>query len=156
MAGTTAPAAQGRREYQYDEGGAGSWVVWFIFVVILIDAVAGLDPKTDLKRPTLDPEFSLRVRIDQGLWKHDACLDVGSAVAVSYGRYPLAAAAVPSKLCAGAGASPGQSSGWDDASVDVVAKGKGVRLPRPVRDALAWELWGWGSPEFDVTLTVPY
>ncbi|CAL5020870.1 unnamed protein product [Urochloa decumbens] len=114
-----------------------------------IDAVAGLNPATDLFQPTLHPEFDLRVRVDKGLlWGHgDGCLELGSTVAVSYRRVPLAAAAVPSRLCPEAGAG----------SVPVVARGSGVRVPGSVRDALARELWrGIGAPGFEITLTVPH
>ncbi|XP_022680590.1 uncharacterized protein LOC105914509 [Setaria italica] len=121
-----------------------------------IDAVAGLNPSTDLARPALYPEFDLRVHIGQGLWGHhgDACLELGSSVAVSYRRVPLAAAAVPSRRCAG---SSHGSGGGAAGSVPVVARGSGVRLPGAVRDALARDLWwGFGPAEFDVSLTVPY
>ncbi|OEL28496.1 hypothetical protein BAE44_0010489 [Dichanthelium oligosanthes] len=116
---------------------------------VTIDSVAGLNPATDLARPTLKPEFNLTVRIDPGLWGGgDACLDVGSAVAVSYHRVPLAAAAVVSRRCA----DPGRSA------VPIVARGSGVRVPWAVLDALASDMW-WGfsagAAKFDVTLTVP-
>ncbi|RCV07347.1 hypothetical protein SETIT_1G236800v2 [Setaria italica] len=91
-----------------------------------IDAVAGLNPSTDLARPALYPEFDLRVHIGQGLWGHhgDACLELGSSVAVSYRRVPLAAAAVPSRRCAG---SSHGSGGGAAGSVPVVARGSGGR-----------------------------
>ncbi|CAN6279218.1 unnamed protein product [Urochloa humidicola] len=137
-----------------------SSVVFLVLVIIVIagalnepvyhvgiNAVAGLNPATDLSQPTLHPD--LRVRVDKGLfWGHgDGCLEVGSSLAVSYRRVPLAAAAVPSTLCPEGGAG----------SVAVVARGSGVRVPGSVRDALARDLrWGIGAPEFKVTLTVPY
>ncbi|CAO2039701.1 unnamed protein product [Urochloa humidicola] len=142
-----------------------SVVVFVLFVLYLvcalfldpvyhvgIDAVAGLSRSTDLYQPTLNPEFDLRVRIDKGLLRGhgDGCLELGSSVAVSYRRVPLAAAAVPSTLCPDAG-------GGGAGSIPLVARGSGVRLPWYVRDTLARELWwGIGAPEFEITLTVPY
>ncbi|CAN6245139.1 unnamed protein product [Urochloa humidicola] len=118
-----------------------------------IDAVAGLNRSTDLAQPTLNPEFDLRVRIDKGILRGhgDGCLELGSSVAVSYRRVPLAAAAVPSTLC------PSADAGGGTGSIPLVARGSGVRLPWYVRDTLSRELWwGIGAPEFEITLTVPY
>jgi hypothetical protein len=128
-----------------------------------INAVAGLNPWTDLAQPTVDPEFDLRVHIGQGLWGHhdDACLELGSAVAVSYRRVPLTAAALTSRRCAGGSSSSPNSGGGKAARqspVPVVARGSGVQVPWDVRDALARDMsvWGFGGAEFDVSLTVPY
>ncbi|KAL6633971.1 hypothetical protein ACP70R_026642 [Stipagrostis hirtigluma subsp. patula] len=164
MCASPAPAARERREEKKDDDGGGTWPFFLGFAAMLIvilsigsqgagpayhvaiDAVAGLDPATDLARPTLSPEFNLTVRVDAGPWG-GVCLEPGSAVAVSYHRVPLAGvAALPSKVCG-------------TRSVALVATGSGVRVPGADLDALASDLRGFGrggTAEFEVTLTVPH
>ncbi|KAL6899585.1 hypothetical protein ACP4OV_006243 [Aristida adscensionis] len=119
MSASPAPAAPQRREEEgWCSGDAWPFLAFTLFAVVIlvpgsqeaepvyrvaIDAVSGLDPATDLARPTLAPGFNLTVRVDAES-RGDACLDPGSAAAVSYRGVPLAAgAALPSKLCGKSG-----------------------------------------------------
>ncbi|KAL6633972.1 hypothetical protein ACP70R_026643 [Stipagrostis hirtigluma subsp. patula] len=107
---------------------------------VAVDAVAGLDPATDLRRPTLDPEFNLTVGLASRSRTRGGCVD--STVSVTYRGVLLAEGPLP-EICVRPGRrSRGQGS--------AVAWGSGVRVPRLVRDALSGDL-RHGAAEFDVT-----
>ncbi|KAF0931590.1 hypothetical protein E2562_005555 [Oryza meyeriana var. granulata] len=112
---------------------------------VAIDAIAGLDPETDLRRAALDPEFNLTLGLASHRTDMGVCFEAGTTVAVYYRGVQLAGAAVP-ELCAGPRLSAKEGS--------VVAWGRGVPVPRLVRDGLAGDMRGGGAAKFDVALTV--
>uniref|UniRef100_A0A0D9VIE1 Late embryogenesis abundant protein LEA-2 subgroup domain-containing protein n=1 Tax=Leersia perrieri TaxID=77586 RepID=A0A0D9VIE1_9ORYZ len=115
---------------------------------VKIDAIAGLDPETDLQRTAIDPVFNLTLRLASHRDDKGVCFEAGTIVEVYYAGVLLAGAAVP-KLCS-----------WPRRSAlegGVVAWGRRVPdpVPRLVREALVEELlFGGGTAEFAVLLTV--
>ncbi|TVU29199.1 hypothetical protein EJB05_20757, partial [Eragrostis curvula] len=109
-----------------------------------ITSMSGLDPATDLGRATLDLEFNLTIRVAATSPVSGACLEVGTALDVSYQGVRLAGAPVP-RLCAG----PKHA-----AEARRVAWGAAVRVPRFVLDGLAKDLMN-GDAAFDVTIALP-
>ena len=113
---------------------------------VAIDAVAGLDPATDLgHRPTLDPVFNLTLRVASLSHRKGAgaCVYPGMYVEVSYRGIPLAASATATEqLCAGP---------MNATEQRVVARGAGVVVPGSALDSLAADMRG-GVQVFEVSL----
>ncbi|KAK3158470.1 hypothetical protein QOZ80_2AG0137640 [Eleusine coracana subsp. coracana] len=107
-----------------------------------IASASGLDPATNL---TLDPEFNLTLRVESRNPMSRACIDVGSALDVSYHGVRLAGAPAP-HLCSGKGKSAQVGP--------VLAWGTAVHVPGSVLDSLAADMRA-GTAAFDVIVTVP-
>ncbi|XBI99440.1 hypothetical protein VPH35_019518 [Triticum aestivum] len=111
----------------------------------VIDSVTGLDPATDLARPSLDPLFNLTLCVASPSHMLTQYIEPGTNVEVTY-HGVLLASGPAHRLCAGPLKVPrGQA---------VITRGHGVRVPGFVLDRLAEDMRrGVGS--FDVTLTMP-
>uniref|UniRef100_A0A0E0K2I1 Late embryogenesis abundant protein LEA-2 subgroup domain-containing protein n=1 Tax=Oryza punctata TaxID=4537 RepID=A0A0E0K2I1_ORYPU len=110
---------------------------------VAIATVSGLDPATDLRRPTVDPQFNLTLRVTSRSLFSRACVGQGTAVVVSYHGVPLASVPAPPRVCAG------QRKSAD--AGPFVAWGTAVRLPGFVLDSLAGDMRN-GVASFDVAL----
>lgn len=113
---------------------------------VVIAAVTGLDPVTDLQgRVALDPVFNLTVGIASASSLYGACIEPGTAIKVSYSyvRLPLAGGRAPD-MCV----EPLQSS----EKLPVVARGFGVDVPGFLLDSLAEDMRR-GEAVFEVKLT---
>ncbi|KAL6899417.1 hypothetical protein ACP4OV_006075 [Aristida adscensionis] len=108
---------------------------------VAVAGFSGLDPD----RAAMDPTFDLTVRIKEPRRWSVACVERGTAAAVSYRGAPLARGPVPG-FC-------GRAENTTEVG-SVMAWGAAVPVPRFARERLAEEL-GRGEADVDVTLTAP-
>ena len=112
---------------------------------IAIDSVSGLDPDTDLGRPTLNPEFYLTMGVASRGFIGSQCIAYGTKVEVSYRGVLLATSEPAQHLCAEARKTKVES---------IHALGTGVHLPGFVRDSLAMDIRR-GVQVYHVALSFP-
>ncbi|KAF7007156.1 hypothetical protein CFC21_022115 [Triticum aestivum] len=110
-----------------------------------IDSLSGLDPATDLGRPSLDPLFNITLSVASQGFRHSECIPPGTYVEVSYRGSPLATGTAV-QLCARPRKAPREQS--------LVAWGRGVSVPGFRLDNLAADA-RLGVEAFEVTLQMP-